>query len=877
VNATTTHTTARRPPPQENVKILGDCRDLALQRLLPAFATLLDHAADMLLDRASRTDVREEQQLYLDARAAIVGDRAPLMRDLEQEIRREFDDRVEDRHAVKADFRKLDVSKLALVDTSTMDETVVTGNIKRVLENLCHDELRRLNRAFGYLLGRTDLETDANPLAPAALVDAFAAALRKANTAGRVNFAILKEINQGSLGEINTIYSEVNKHLTSLHVVPAALKPSPASRGAPAERSAGAPADHAAEAGSPQGAAGVSGEIDLMALFNRRFGAAPAGPAGAMPGAGAAPGAWPGGASGTGAVPGGGGVPAGGASGPWTGGAAGGVTGAMAGPGGAAGPWTGGPRAPTPGGGVAFAGGGGGPGGGGGGFAAPAGGFAPASPDTLPQIEAPFAPSPWIPQGPLPPTPSGYRPGMPIIATPALGEGLSRLQAGESGFDLGGGALVQFSGIPQGTQNVLRELAQSPLGKRTTQLEAMTIELVAMLFDFIFETKDLPDGIKALLARLQIPVLKAAMLDGEFFAKKTHPSRLLVNALAEAGRGWSHEMGVDDPLYRRIEDTVHRVLEGFTDDLSIFDELREALARFLAAEEEAAEENIRSTAEEIQDVDRQHTAAVMVRAELDRRLTASPVPTFLAEFLQQQWRGALERIYVRDGDASEGWSQALATLDDLVWSVQPKRSTDDRKHLVALLPSLLKRMSDGLQQADWPVEGRERFMANLVEAHAAAVKPSLASVALPTTAVAEQAKADAAQAKAAGDDVAAARAEQLAAAMSPAPPPVPEAAAEVIADQFLEIAQSIERGMWIEFEADDGQLVFAKLAWVSPLRGTYLFTNRQGQKALSMTAEELAQRFRSDTARLVEAEPLIDRAFSSVLSRFDEQLVGAAA
>ena len=67
--------------------------------------------------------------------------------------------------------------------------------------------------------------------------------------------------------------------------------------------------------------------------------------------------------------------------------------------------------------------------------------------------------------------------------------------------------------------------------------------------------------------------------------------------------------------------------------------------------------------------------------------------------------------------------------------------------------------------------------------------------------------------------------------------------------------------MWIEFEADDGQLAFAKLAWMSPLRGTYLFTNRQGQKALSMTAEELAERFRADRARLVEAEPLIDRAF----------------
>jgi hypothetical protein len=106
---------------------------------------------------------------------------------------------------------------------------------------------------------------------------------------------------------------------------------------------------------------------------------------------------------------------------------------------------------------------------------------------------------------------------------------------------------------------------------------------------------------------------------------------------------------------------------------------------------------------------------------------------------------------------------------------------------------------------------------------------------------------------------------------------VPEPGRELIEDHFLEIAQSIERGMWIEFEAEDGQLVFAKLAWVSPLRGTYLFTNRQGQKALSMTAEELAQRFRDDRARLVEAEPLIDRAFTSMMSEIDGQLTAATA
>ena len=102
------------------------------------------------------------------------------------------------------------------------------------------------------------------------------------------------------------------------------------------------------------------------------------------------------------------------------------------------------------------------------------------------------------------------------------------------------------------------------------------------------------------------------------------------------------------------------------------------------------------------------------------------------------------------------------------------------------------------------------------------------------------------------------------------PEPV-EPEREVVDDDYLEIARSLERGMWIEFEAEDGHLAFAKLAWVSPLRGTYLFTNRQGQKALSMTAEDLAERFRADRARVVEAEPLIDRAFTSMISQIEQK------
>jgi hypothetical protein len=821
-------------------RILGDCRDIAVHRLQTSFGGMLDRVGEMLMDRASRTDVREEQVACLDARDALQQGKAALLAEFERRLRMHVDDRIEGRVAAKTEFAKLETDKLTLIDTHAMDESVVTGNIVRVVENLCHDELQLLNRGIGHLLGQPDLETDRNPFAPAAIVEAFTESLQTIKAAPNAKFTILKELNRASLSEINGIYSDLNKHLQNLHVMPAGVsRPLPirragaGSRRAKAQEAAHEGGAHAAGHGAAYAgdAAASSAEIDVMELFRRRFGsdavahAVPQG--GAMSGGG---GAMPGGG---GAMPGGGGaMPGGGGAMPGGGGAMPGVA-----------------RIP----GMPFAG-------------APAGdGSQP-----FPQISMDAAAARYIPRGPMAPTPSGYIPGAPIIATPILGEGLARLQSGETDFDLGGGTVVQFSGIPEGKHNVLRDLQQSPLGKKTTQLESMTIELVAMLFDFIFETKDLPDGIKALLARLQIPVLKAAMLDGAFFAKKNHPSRLLVNALAEAGRGWTPVMGTNDPLYSHIDALVHRILDGFTDDLTIFDEAREKLEKFLAEEEQAAEANIQSTAEEIDQHDRREMAEVVAKSEIERRIEMYPVPNFLAWFLRQQWIVTLQDVYLSQGEESEMWEQSIAMLEDLVWSVQPKKTKDDRKHLVALLPALLKRLMAAIEKIEWPPEGREKFMANLVEAHAASVKPNVGAAALATASVVEQAKAEAEVAKAAGDEEKAAKAEALATAMTQAEPVQVEP--EVIDDQFLEIAQDLERGTWIEFEADDGQLAFAKLAWISPLRGTYLFTNRQGLKALSMNAEELAERFRTDRARLVEAAPLIDRAFGSVMASFAETL-----
>ncbi len=548
---------ARRLQPRETAKILGDCRDLAIHRLVLSFSSLLDRVGDMLIERANKSIIRDETALYLAARRALQSERTELMAEFERRLRQNVDTRISGEAATKADFSKVDATKLTLIDTSVMDESVITGNIRRNVENFCHDELLVLNRGMGHLLGRADLETEANPLAPEVIVEAFAGALRGVRTEDRIKLTILRELNQSSLGDLNAIYADVNAHLVNLRVVPPMIRVASPGRGSAARAAARKEAAKSADQPGP--------EIDLMALFQQRYGPSTVpgwqqAPPAPKPWSGAGPGpmgsaAPPAGAAGGGAAPGM---------------QAGGISGSGAGDPDAFNPfWMLGVSPPTdaPGPSLSAVEG----------LAPPAAPAAPAGPldvhhpgmriPPLPAIDvgagpryAPGSAPPrtyadglrYLPAGPMAPTPSGYVPGTPIMATAELGESLSRLQAGETGFDLGGGTFVRFAGIPQGKHNVLRDLQESALGSRVNQLESMTIELVAMLFDFIFETRDLPDGIKALLARLQIPVLKAAMLDGAFFAKKSHPSRILVNALAQAGLGWAPAMGHEDPLYAKI-------------------------------------------------------------------------------------------------------------------------------------------------------------------------------------------------------------------------------------------------------------------------------------------------------------------------------------
>ena len=221
-----------------------------------------------------------------------------------------------------------------------------------------------------------------------------------------------------------------------------------------------------------------------------------------------------------------------------------------------------------------------------------------------------------------------------------------------------------------------------------------------MLFDFIFETKDLPDGIKALLARLQIPVLKAAMLDGAFFAKKTAsvaPARERPGARRTrlVDRRW----GTTTRSFARSTRSSTRSSTTFPTTSRIFDEQREVAQGVPRRGREGQPKRTSTSCRRDPPKDRYRSLRSLAKAEIERRVEASPVPNFLATFLRQKGKARSSTIYVGQGEESDAWTAGITTLEDLVWSVQPKRSVEDRRHLVALLPSLLKRFQRACKAA----------------------------------------------------------------------------------------------------------------------------------------------------------------------------------
>lgn len=401
-----------------------------------------------------------------------------------------------------------------------------------------------------------------------------------------------------------------------------------------------------------------------------------------------------------------------------------------------------------------------------------------------------------------------------------------------------------------GGRNLLRQMRERDEVQGATELDRGTIDALAEVFDYVFADPTIPVQLKYVIGRLQIPVLKAAMIDRHFFLSGVHPARQLVDALAAAAVGWAPERGDKDPLYVTIDGTVRRVLAEFRDDLGLFDTLLEEFQAFMGQFDEVVEQRIdpqvrdQGTAE-ARDAALAHADEVIHHC-IEAADADAPLQPFLVPFLTQQWREVMARAWMAREDEPERWELALQTMDQVIWSTRTQADAQDRARLVAVLPDLVRELNTQLDAIRWQDEAREAFTRRLIATHMRAIRsPKSAPAPLETT-------PDPAQ-EAAGK--AALRALEQRRAAQPAPQE----------DQFDDMARQLTRGLWFDFAGEAGNVRRYRLGWVSPQRSRLLFTNRDGFEAFVHSEREVAQLLREGRLAVLDQQPIVARAIDQIM------------
>ncbi|RON90732.1 DUF1631 domain-containing protein [Pseudomonas fluorescens] len=373
------------------------------------------------------------------------------------------------------------------------------------------------------------------------------------------------------------------------------------------------------------------------------------------------------------------------------------------------------------------------------------------------------------------------------------------------------------------------------------------INLIAMVFDCILEDRNLPDSLKALIARLQIPMLKVAVLDKSFFSRSSHPARRLLNEIADAAMGWGDCNGeARDSLYLRIEQVVQRLLSDFGDDPAIFSEL---LADFLAftsderRRSELLEQRLRDAEE-----GRAKTELARQRVEhvLNQALLGKILPPSVVTFARDAWSKVLLLTCLKHGDQSAEWQADVQTMEHLIWSVQRHEEADAGLRLLALVPGLLKSLRDGLSSAAFDPFATSEFFSELEALHVRALDPA-----------AGQEPADPATLVEVSQHITLRSADENSGSLNPT--------GLAHDDAGLRQVEQLRLGSWVAFQEDDEHVLRCKLAAIIEATGKYVFVDRTGMKVLERSRVELALEFRRGVVRALDDTLLFDRALESVL------------
>jgi Protein of unknown function (DUF1631) len=238
--------------------------------------------------------------------------------------------------------------------------------------------------------------------------------------------------------------------------------------------------------------------------------------------------------------------------------------------------------------------------------------------------------------------------------------------------------------------------------------EKATIEVVALMFQSILTEERLQPSLRVWFARLQIPVLRVALAEPEFFSTLQHPARRLIDRMGSCALGFDGDLAGDsaaalDTEIRRVVQVIEQYPETGRKVFQLaYDEFQQFLARHLQTRGQAGK-----LVTVAQQVEQKETLAIQYTIELRKQLDQMPVREGIRDFLFKVWAEVLAVATVKHDAKHPVMTTLKQTASDLLWAASAKPSRAERSKVIAQLPQLLARLREGMALLGMPTEQQE--------------------------------------------------------------------------------------------------------------------------------------------------------------------------
>lgn len=275
----------------------------------------------------------------------------------------------------------------------------------------------------------------------------------------------------------------------------------------------------------------------------------------------------------------------------------------------------------------------------------------------------------------------------------------------------------------------VRERSAEFKKKAETDSEKAIIEVVALMFQSILSEDRIPSAVRVWFARLQVPVLRVALAEPEFFSNINHPARKLIDRMGAVALGFDSASITGSALETEVRRIV-QVIEQYPETgRRVFQLVHDEFEKFLAKHltEKQSTSQLVSVA---QQVEQRETLAIKYTIELRTMLNDMPVRDEVREFLFKTWAEVLALSAVRHGAQHAETVSFKRTAADLVWASSAKPNRTERAQVIQALPDILHRLREGLAMVGVEGEAQDAQIKALTDTLAEAFLSKTANIPL---------------------------------------------------------------------------------------------------------------------------------------------------